>query len=430
MPAIAPPSSSLCGPSSPCGASVCADEVVNVSSRGALRRLPGPPSRRAAPAWRTLRLRALLVGSLMAATLVSGPAAARDLIVRTETGSVKVTEVASGLKNPWSLAFLPDGRMLVTERPGTMRIVGRDGMVSAPIAGVPEVHARGQGGLLDVALSPDFATDGLIVFSYAEPTAKGARTAVARARLDADALRLEDVRRIFAQNEDPSGSHHWGSRLVFARDGTLFVTLGDRFHQRERAQALDSHLGKVVRIALDGSVPADNPLVGRAGALPEIWSWGHRNVQGAALHPQTGELWTHEHGPQGGDEINRTRAGLNYGWPEVTYGREYVTGRTIGEGETRAGVEAPVLQFTPSIAPSGMAFYTGDVFPQWKGSLFVGALKFQLLARLVLDGERVVHEERMLTELGRRIRDVRQGPDGHLWLVDETEGRILRLDPA
>ena len=382
------------------------------------------------PMLQPIRVRALLFGTLLAAALVAGPVAARDLIVRTEAGSVKLTEVASGLQNPWSLAFLPDGRMLVTERPGRLRIVGRDGSVSAPIAGVPEVHARGQGGLLDVAVSPNFADDKLIVFSYAEPTAGGARTAVARARLDADGLRLEEVRRIFAQNEDPSGNHHWGSRLVFARDGTLFVTLGDRFHSRERAQALDSHLGKVVRIAIDGSVPADNPLIGRSDARPEIWSWGHRNVQGAALHPQTGELWTHEHGPQGGDEINRTRAGLNYGWPEVTYGREYVTGRKIGAGEAREGVEPPVLQFTPSIAPSGMAFYTGDVFPQWKGNLFVGALKFQLVARVVLEGDRVVHEERLFAELGRRIRDVRQGPDGHLWLVDETEGRILRLDPA
>ena len=382
------------------------------------------------PMLQPIRVRALLFGTLLAAALVAGPVAARDLIVRTEAGSVKLTEVASGLQNPWSLAFLPDGRMLVTERPGRLRIVGRDGSVSAPIAGVPEVHARGQGGLLDVVVSPNFADDKLIVFSYAEPTAGGARTAVARARLDAEGLRLEDVRRIFAQNEDPSGNHHWGSRLVFARDGTLFVTLGDRFHSRERAQALDSHLGKVVRIAIDGSVPADNPLIGRSDARPEIWSWGHRNVQGAALHPQTGELWTHEHGPQGGDEINRTRAGLNYGWPEVTYGREYVTGRKIGAGEAREGVEPPVLQFTPSIAPSGMAFYTGDVFPQWKGNLFVGALKFQLVARVVLEGDRVVHEERLFAELGRRIRDVRQGPDGHLWLVDETEGRILRLDPA
>ncbi|MDX5409334.1 MAG: PQQ-dependent sugar dehydrogenase, partial [Thauera sp.] len=265
---------------------------------------------------------------------------------------------------------------------------------------------------------------------YAEPTERGARPAVARARLDIEGLRRDPVRRNFAPDEDPSGNHHWGSRLVFAPDGTLFVTLGDRFHPRERAQALDSHLGKVVRITLDGGVPTDNPFATRAGARPEIWSYGHRNVQGAALHPQTGELWTHEHGPQGGDEVNRTRAGLNYGWPEVTYGREYVTGRKIGEAETRADVEPPVLQWTPSIAPSGMAFYSGDVFPAWKGSLFVGSLKFQILARLELDGGRVVHEERLLGELGRRIRDVRQGPDGHLWLVDETEGRILRLDPA
>ena len=400
-------------------------EAARSSARSAPRLFPALPAR-----LQSMRLRALLFGTLLAAALVAGPVAARDLIVRTEAGSVKLTEVASGLQNPWSLAFLPDGRMLVTERPGQMRIVGSDGSVSAPIAGVPEVHARGQGGLLDVAISPNFADDRLIVFSYAEPTAGGARTAVARARLDAEGLQLEDVRRIFAQNEDPSGNHHWGSRLVFARDGTLFITLGDRFHSRDRAQALDSHLGKVVRIAMDGSVPADNPLTGRADARPEIWSWGHRNVQGAALHPQTGDLWTHEHGPQGGDEINRTRAGLNYGWPEVTYGREYVTGRKIGEGEAREGVEPPVLQFTPSIAPSGMAFYTGDVFPQWKGNLFVGALKFQLVARVVLEGDRVVHEERLFTELGRRIRDVRQGPDGHLWLLDETEGRILRLDPA
>ena len=388
-----------------------------------------PLSLQALPArLQSIRLRTLLFGTLLAAALVAGPVAARDLIVRTEAGSVKLTEVASGLQNPWSLAFLPDGRMLVTERPGRLRIVGRDGSVSAPIDGVPEVHARGQGGLLDVAVSPNFADDKLIVFSYAEPTAGGARTAVARARLDAEGLQLEDVRRIFAQNEDPSGNHHWGSRLVFGRDGRLFVTLGDRFHHRERAQALDSHLGKVLRIEPDGGVPADNPLAGRADARAEIWSWGHRNVQGAAVHPLTGELWTHEHGPQGGDEVNRTLAGRNYGWPEITYGREYVTGRKIGAGSERADVAAPVLQWTPSIAPSGMAFYTGDAFPQWQGNLFVGALKFQLLARLVLDGERVVHEERLLEGVGR-IRDVRQGPDGRLWLLDESGGRVLRIDP-
>ncbi|HRJ25192.1 MAG TPA: PQQ-dependent sugar dehydrogenase, partial [Thauera sp.] len=286
------------------------------------------------------------------------------------------------------------------------------------------------GGLLDVVPSPSFAQDGLIVFSYAEPTQRGARTAVARARLDLERLELREVQRIFAQNEDPSGNQHFGSRLVFAADGTLFVTLGDRGGARERAQALDSHIGKVVRIALDGSVPPDNPFVGRAGVLPEIWSYGHRNIQGAALHPQTGELWTHEHGPQGGDEINRALPGLNYGWPEVTYGREYVTGRKIGQGSSRDDVEPPLLQWTPSIAPSGMSFYTGERFPQWKGNVLVGALRYQLVARLVLDGNEVRHEERLLAELGRRIRDVRQGPDGYVWVVDESEGRILRLEPA
>lgn len=372
----------------------------------------------------------LLAAALASSFLVAGAVFARDVVVRTETGNVKVTEFATGLDTPWSIAFLPDGRLLVTERPGRLRVVGTDGRLSEPIAGVPTVHARGQGGLLDVVLSPTYAEDGVIVFSYAEPTSRGGRTAVARARLDLERMELQDVRRIFAQNEDPSGNQHWGSRLVFAPDGTLFVTLGDRGGARDRAPALDSHIGKVVRIALDGSVPPDNPFIGRADVLPEIWSYGHRNIQGAALHPETGELWTHEHGPQGGDELNRTRAGLNYGWPEVTYGREYVTGRKIGEGSSRSDVEPPVLQWTPSIAPAGMAFYTGDVFPQWKGSVLVGALKYQLVARLVLDGNEVRHEERMLTELGRRIRDVRQGPDGHVWLLDETEGRVLRLDPV
>ncbi|ENO82381.1 glucose sorbosone dehydrogenase [Thauera sp. 27] len=372
----------------------------------------------------------LLASMLASSVLLSGTTFARDVVVRTETGNVKVTEFATGLDTPWSIAFLPDGRMLVTERPGRMRVVGTDGSLSAPIAGVPAVHARGQGGLLDVVPSSSFAQDGLIVFSYAEPTQRGARTAVARARLDLERLELREVQRIFAQNEDPSGNQHFGSRLVFAADGTLFVTLGDRGGARERAQALDSHIGKVVRIALDGSVPPDNPFVGRAGVLPEIWSYGHRNIQGAALHPQTGELWTHEHGPQGGDEINRALPGLNYGWPEVTYGREYVTGRKIGQGSSRDDVEPPLLQWTPSIAPSGMSFYTGERFPQWKGNVLVGALRYQLVARLVLDGNEVRHEERLLAELGRRIRDVRQGPDGYVWVVDESEGRILRLEPA
>lgn len=371
--------------------------------------------------------RVVLSAGLMLGLGVSAGWAA-DRVLNSETGPLRVTEVARGLDTPWALAFLPDGRLLVTERPGRMRLVARDGSLSAPIAGVPQVHGRGQGGLLDVALSPDFGTDRTIVFSFAEPTAGGARTAVARARLDLEGLRLEDVKLIFAQSEDPSGSHHWGSRLVFDRAGNLFVTLGDRFNSRDRVQALDSHIGKVVRIRLDGSVPTDNPYVKRDGVRPEVWSYGHRNVQGAALHPVTGELWAHEHGPQGGDELNRVLPGRNYGWPDITYGREYVIGTRIGEGTTRPDVEPPVTQWTPSIAPSGMSFYNGDAFPQWKGNLFVGALKFQLLARLVLDGDKVVHEERI--ELGHRVRDVREGPDGRLWLLDESGGRVLRIDPA
>ncbi|AWI74889.1 oxidoreductase [Parazoarcus communis] len=343
---------------------------------------------------------------------------------------VRVTVVASGLETPWSLTFLPDGRMLVTERPGRMRIVSPQGTVSAPIAGVPDVHSRGQGGLLDVVLSPAFATDRTIFFSFAQPTRDGARTAVARAVLDSDALKLSEVKIIFAQNESPSGGHHWGSRLVFGRDGNLFVTLGDRYSFRDRAQDLDSHMGKIVRIRPDGSVPPDNPFVGKAGALPEIWSYGHRNVQGAALHPLTGTLWAHEHGPQGGDEINEILPGRNYGWPVITYGREYVIGTRIGEGTERADVEPPRHQWTPSIAPSGMSFYTGNVYPGWQGSLFVGALKFRLLARLSEEGGKVREAERLLEDVGRRIRDVRQGPDGKLWLLEETEGSVLRLDPG
>ncbi|PKO58176.1 MAG: oxidoreductase [Betaproteobacteria bacterium HGW-Betaproteobacteria-19] len=343
---------------------------------------------------------------------------------------VRVTVVASGLETPWSLAFLPDGRMLVTERPGRMRIVSPQGTVSAPIAGVPDVHSRGQGGLLDVVLSPAFAADRTIFFSFAQPTRDGARTAVARAVLDSDALKLSEVKIIFAQNESPSGGHHWGSRLVFGRDGNLFVTLGDRYSFRDRAQDLDSHMGKIVRIRPDGSVPPDNPFVGKAGALPEIWSYGHRNVQGAALHPLIGTLWAHEHGPQGGDEINEILPGRNYGWPVITYGREYVIGTRIGEGTERADVEPPRHQWTPSIAPSGMSFYTGDVYPGWQGSLFVGALKFRLLARMSEEGGKVREAERLLEDFGRRIRDVRQGPDGKLWLLEETEGSVLRLDPG
>lgn len=358
-----------------------------------------------------------------------GALASAERVVASEAGPLRVVTVATGLESPWGLAFLPDGRLLVSEQPGRLRIVSADGQLSAPLAGVPAVHARGQGGLLDVVVGPDFASDRRIYFSYAEPTEGGARTAVARAQLDVDGLRIEAVEVIFAQNEDPSGRHHWGSRLVFGGDGSLYVTLGDRFQYRDQAQTVDNHFGKVVRINPDGSVPDDNPFVGRADALPDIWSYGHRNIQGATLHPVTGALWAHEHGPQGGDEVNIVKGGANYGWPEITYGREYVTGFRIGEGVERDDIEPPVHQWTPSIAPSGMAFYTGDAFPQWQGNLFVGALRGQSLSRLVLKDGQVVHEERLLTELGSRIRDVRNGPDGRLYVLDDSNGRILRLEP-
>lgn len=357
--------------------------------------------------------------------------AGADRVMDTSAGKVALNAVAQGLDTPWALAFLPDGRMVVTERSGALRIVDEQGGVSDPVANVPEVYAQGQGGLLDVALSPDFAEDARIFLSYAEATSSGARTAVARAELDLEGLRLNDVTPIFAQRDAPSGAQHFGSRLVFADDGTLFITTGDRNHERELAQDLGSHLGKILRVHVDGSVPADNPFVDQEGALPEIWSYGHRNVQGAALHPETRVLWNHDHGPRGGDELNIGQAGGNYGWPEITHGREYATGRTIGEGSERDDVIAPTHYWVPtSIAPSGMTFYDGEAFPQWQGSVFIGALRGQKVVRLTLEGDDVVAEETLFAELGSRIRDVRQGPDGALYLLDESEGRILRVAPA
>jgi aldose sugar dehydrogenase len=345
---------------------------------------------------------------------------------------VKVETFAKGVASPWGMAFLPDGRVIVTERPGRMRLVARDGRVSAPLGGVPAVAAGGQGGLLDVALSPDFASSKLLFISYAEPRqGGGSATSVARARLEleGDGGRLDDVRVIFRQQPATFGAMHFGSRLVFDRNGNLFVTLGER-GERDKAQDLGTHYGKVVRIRPDGSVPPDNPFVGKTGIQPEIWSYGHRNLQAAAIHPATGKLWTVEHGARGGDEVNIPLAGRNYGWPVITYGRDY-SGLKIGEGTAKAGMEQPVYYWDPSIAPSGMALYTGNLFPEWKGNLFVGALRGQALHRLVLDGERVVGEEVLLRDLGERIRDVRSGPDGALWLLtDNPAGRVLRLVPA
>jgi aldose sugar dehydrogenase len=338
----------------------------------------------------------------------------------------RLTVVADGLEHPWGIAFFDDGRMLVTERPGRMRLIAKDGTPSAPLGGVPEVFAQGQGGLLDVALSPRFDADRLIYFSFSEPGAGGAGTAIARATLGANAL--ENVTVIWRQTPKVRGPNHWGSRLEFRADGTLFVTVGDRYNERDRAQDLATTIGKVVRLNPDGSIPRDNPFVGRAGAMPEIWSLGHRNVQAAALHPQTNQLWTVEHGARGGDELNHPEAGKNYGWPVITYGINY-TGFKIGEGTAKAGLEQPVYYWDPVIAPSGAAFYTGAAFPDWQGELFVGSLNPGGLVRLKLDNGKVVHETRYLGNPRQRVRDVQQGPDGLLYvLTDSPRGQILRLD--
>ncbi|MDF2619681.1 MAG: glucose sorbosone dehydrogenase [Xanthobacteraceae bacterium] len=377
----------------------------------------------------------LLALAALAGLLSNMPAAAQQPVrVSSSAGPLSVETVAAGLENPWGLAFLPDGRMLVTERPGRLRIVSRSGTVSEPVRGLPPVYATGQGGLLDVALAPDFPDSRIIFFSYAEPREGASGTSVARARLveDGGEARLDDLQVIFRQSPAAGGSNHYGSRLVFARDGTLFVTLGDRYSLREQAQDLSTHIGKVVRINADGSVPDGNPFRNRNGARPEIWSYGHRNVQGAALDPSTGRLWTIEHGARGGDELNHPEAGKNYGWPVITYGRDY-SGARIGEGTEKSGMEQPVKYWDPSFAPSGLAFYTGDLMAKWKGDLFTGGLAGTRLVRLRLDParERVVEEEVLLGDLGERIRDVRQGPDGALWLLtdDPGEGRLLRLSP-
>jgi glucose/arabinose dehydrogenase len=337
--------------------------------------------------------------------------------------------VAEGLEHPWGLALLPDGSMLVTERPGRLRRVTADGAISAPLSGVPPVFARGQGGLLDLALSPDFARDRMVYFSFSEPGEGGAGTAVARGRLGEKGL--EGTQVIWRQQPKVQGANHWGSRLVFARDGTLYVTLGDRASHRELVQPLTTTIGKTVRINPDGSIPRDNPFVGKDGALPEIWSYGHRNLQGAALHPQTGQLWTLEHGAQGGDELNHPQAGRNYGWPVITYGVEY-SGVKIGEGTAKPGMEQPVYYWDPVIAPSGAVFYTGSAFPQWQGSLLIGSMRPGGLVRLAFDESgRVTREERYREgELRARIRDVVQAADGSLYvLTDSDEGQILRLAP-
>ncbi|MBM3105964.1 PQQ-dependent sugar dehydrogenase [Pseudomonas sp. V1] len=374
------------------------------------------------------------IPTLLAATLLPLLAhAAPERSFKSEEGTVTVSTVAEGLRNPWALAFLPDNKgMLVTERMGNLRIVSVEGKVGAPLAGVPQVWAEGQGGLLDVVLSPTFKQDRMVYLSYAEGGKDGkAGTAVGRGRLSADMAKLEDFNVIFRQLPKLSSGIHFGSRLVFDRDGYLFIALGEN-NQRPTAQDLDKLQGKVVRILPDGTVPKDNPFVGRENVRPQIWSFGHRNQQGAALNPWTGELWTNEHGPRGGDEINLPKPGKNYGWPVATHGINY-TLLPIPEakGEHVDGMIDPHHVWEKSPAISGMAFYDNPRFEAWDHNLFIGALASQALIRLELDGDNIVHEERLLGELEARIRDVRVGPDGYLYvLTDDSDGALLKVGLA
>ncbi|MGB8554269.1 MAG: PQQ-dependent sugar dehydrogenase [Pseudolabrys sp.] len=370
-----------------------------------------------------------LVLAVSAFLIVSHAAGATDAVFPSSAGDLKVQTVASGLVYPWSLAFLPDGRMLVAERPGRLRIIAADGRLSPPLGNVPKVYAVGQAGLMDILLARDFAQSRTIFVCYAEAAEGGGRIAVLRARLIEDeSPRLDDVTVIFRQKGPVSRGLNIGCRMVQAQDDNLFVTLGDHFGPKELAQKLDNHIGKIVRITPDGAAPADNPFIGNRGALPEIWAYGLRNAQGLAFNPADGKLWEQEHGPMGGDEINIIEKAQNYGWPRVSYGVNY-DGTPVGSGKaTMEGVTDPIWHWTPSIAPSGIAFYTGDLIPGWKGSLLNGALKFELLSRLELKGNKILKEERLLQSMRERIRDVRQGPDGAVYLLtDNASGRILRI---
>jgi glucose/arabinose dehydrogenase len=373
--------------------------------------------------------RSLFLLLLCSLGCLSAWAQERSSIINSEKQSFRVATLLTGLENPWSVAFLPDGRMLITERAGRLRLVSQDFKLEPkPIDGLPEVSAQGQGGLFDVVLHPQYAQNGWIYWAYNAPGTGGWGTALARGKLQGH--RMTDVQVLFSMRPKTRSSFHFGGRIVFDQAGLLYLTLGDR-GDKDRAQKLDDHAGSVIRLHDDGRVPANNPFVNRAGALAEKWTLGNRNIQGAALHPQTGELWSHEHGPQGGDEVNVMRSGLNYGWPIITYGVNYGLGTKIGEGQTKPGMVQPVHVWVPSIAPSGMAFVSGQQFPQWQGNLLVGALRGQMLVRLSLDGEKVLGEERLLQGRGGRIRDVRMGPEGLVYLLtDEAQGSLLRLEPA
>lgn len=365
---------------------------------------------------------------LVAVLTIPASGWADDRVVQSAEHDFRVRTLVSGLDHPWGMAFLPEGGVLVTERPGTLNLFSKGFDRREVVSGLPLISEVGQGGLLDVALHPGFADNRLVYLSYAAPGDGGDGTEVARGRLTG--ARLEDVEVIFTAVPKSSGGRHFGSRLLFDRSGYLYITLGDR-GKRPQAQALSTHPGSIIRLRDDGSVPPDNPFVSSSLARPEIFTYGNRNVQGIALQPESGRIWAHEHGPQGGDEINIINAGVNYGWPIITYGRNYGIGTRIGEGTHKEGMAQPALQWTPSIAPSGMAFYQGDRFPHWQGDLFVGSLKFRLLVRLSVNRDQVEEEERLLADEYGRIRDVRTGPDGYIYLLtDESDGRLLRLEPG
>ena len=368
---------------------------------------------------------------LALALLIASPAHSQaDRILASADYKLKVTTVASGLEIPWGMTWLDRDRILVTEKPGRIRVIEKGKLLPQPVAGVPPVRVYGQGGLLDVTAHPQFATNGLVYWSYAGGEGSAVGTEVARGKLSGDAsrgYRLDGVEVIFRQQPKGGAQVHFGSRFVWDRDGNLYVTMGDR-GQMQEAQNLSHYIGKIVRLTAEGKPAPGNPFLSNASAKPEIYSFGNRNVQGAALNPATGELWAHEHGPQGGDEVNVIRAGRNYGWPVITYGVNYGIGTKIGEGTEKPGMEQPLWKWVPSIAPSGMAFYTGDQFPKWKGNVFVGALAGQILVRLTLEGDKVVREERIRGT--GRTRDVRAGPDGNIYVLSESEGAVLRLEPA
>ena len=377
------------------------------------------------PMLRTMRGAAVLLFIFTSASACAG----ESRQVRSDKHNFTVASVVDGLEHPWSIAWLPDGRMLVTERGGRLRVVSKDFRLDPkPIEGLPKIVVTGQGGLFDVVLHPAYKDNGWIYISYNGPGDGGHGTELMRAKLDGH--RLTDQQVLFRLQPKSTTGLHFGGRIVFDGKGHVFLTLGDRGEQ-QRAQRLNDHAGSVIRLNEDGSVPKDNPFAGRKDAKPEKFTIGNRNMQGAALHPKTRELWTHEHGPQGGDEVNVMRAGRNYGWPVITYGVNYGTGTRIGEGTRKAGIEHPLHYWVPSIAPSGMAFYEGDRFPNWRGNLLVGSLKDDMLVRLELDGEKIVKEERMMRGAIGRIRDVRVGPDGYVYLLnDERRGVVARLEPA